>query len=147
MDFEDKNLLSLINETSSVWAKMAAENRAKKQAEKDKYKTAAKEHKTTQRAEAKERLANRDVHIAHEIMVQTGNHYPDVDPYDTLANHLNSTYSIPHHEVITHLNRAAKKHLGVKNYQGYLNQFHQDYTADNDPFPGTEGKTWGDGHS
>lgn len=84
---------------------------------------AAKADSSIARKEARE---NRSLHIARHIEAEVGNHYPDSDGFEAISNKVRKM-GIPHHEVIDHLDKAARKHLGAKSFDHYVDNFHKDY--------------------
>lgn len=88
---------------------------------------AAKVDSAIARKEARE---NRSLHIARHIEAEVGNHYPDSDGFEAISNKVRKL-GIPHHEVIDHLDKAARKHLGAKSFDHYVDNFHKDAQGSN----------------
>jgi len=88
---------------------------------------AAKADSSIARKEARE---NRSLHIARHIEAEVGNHYPDSDGFEAISNKVRKM-GIPHHEVIDHLDKAARKHLGAKSFDHYVDNFHKDAQGSN----------------
>jgi hypothetical protein len=88
---------------------------------------AAKVDSSIARKEARE---NRSLHIARHIEAEVGNHYPDSDGFEAISNKVRKL-GIPHHEVIDHLDKAARKHLGAKSFDHYVDNFHKDAQGSN----------------
>lgn len=88
---------------------------------------AAKVDSAIARKEARE---NRSLHIARHIEAEVGNHYPDSDGFEAISNKVRKM-GIPHHEVIDHLDKAARKHLGAKSFDHYVDNFHKDAQGSN----------------
>jgi len=88
---------------------------------------AAKKDSSIARKEARE---NRSLHIARHIEAEVGNHYPDSDGFEAISNKVRKM-GIPHHEVIDHLDKAARKHLGAKSFDHYVDNFHKDAQGSN----------------
>jgi hypothetical protein len=116
---------------SSVFAKMAAENRAKAKAKREADKAWVKNTAAKMKAAHKEKQANLHLHVAHHIAAEVGNHYPDSDGYDAIVHRLKKHHGIHEYDAIDHMNAAAKKHLGAKSFSDYVDQVHHDYTRDN----------------
>lgn len=88
---------------------------------------AAKRDSSIARKEARE---NRSALIARHIEAEVGNHYPDTDGFEVISNKVRKM-GIPHHEVIDHLDKAARKHLGAKSFDHYVDNFHKDAQGSN----------------
>lgn len=80
--------------------------------------------------------------IAQIIMAAVGNAFPDGDPFDAILPKVMRRYDIPSYEVIDWLDKAARKHLGTKNYYDYLRQVWQDYMDDNPGAYGLRSNPW-----
>lgn len=97
---------------------------------KEKARAAAKEAVAAAKKNASEARKNakaaQSYTIARHIEAEVGNHYPDSDGYDAIASKLHKM-GIGHHDAITHMDKAARKHLGAKSFSHYVDNFHKDY--------------------
>lgn len=68
--------------------------------------------------------------ISNDIMAAAGESFPDGDPIDILIPRLRK-YGIDHYDVGMWLDKAARKHLGVKSFHRYLANLWDEFKADN----------------
>lgn len=103
---------------------------SKERMAKEKARAAAKEAVAAAKKKAAEdrkgAKADQSHMIARHIEAEVGNHYPDSDGYDAIASKLHKM-GIGRHDAITHMDKAARKHLGAKSFSHFVDNFHKDY--------------------
>lgn len=117
----------------SVFKQMAAENRAKKAAADKEYKDHVKARSAEAKSAAADKAKNKYQHIATIVNTEVANHYPDADPFESIASKVQKHYGHDYYSVMPHLDKAVKQHLGSKSYNAYVEDFDKDYRKDNGP--------------
>lgn len=121
----------VVSEAKGVFGQWAAENRAARSISRERDRAMEKAYQTHLRTQKKERREHMDRHIAQLAQHAVAEHYPDSDGLDHLQHQVHKHYGIHPDNSMPHINRAVRKHLGARDYHGYLNQVHKQYKADN----------------
>lgn len=81
--------------------------------------------------------------IANHIETAIGNSFPDADPHDELHGKLRKM-GIPEQSIMKHLDIAAKKHLGSKDFHTHLKNAWNEIASDNPAHAehGGKGNPW-----
>lgn len=129
-----KAVNKLTNEEALTEAPYYSLEASKARMAKEKARAAAKEAIAAAKKNAAEARKNAKADqsgmIARHIETEVGNHYPDSDGYDAIASKLHRM-GIGHHDAITHMDKAARKHLGAKSFSHYVDNFHKDAQGSN----------------
>lgn len=129
-----KAVNKLTNEEALAEAPYYSLEASKARMAKEKARAAAKEAITAAKKNAAEARKNAKADqsgmIARHIETEVGSHYPDSDGYDAIASKLHRM-GIGHHDAITHMDKAARKHLGAKSFSHYVDNFHKDAQGSN----------------
>lgn len=122
--------------TENVYKQMAADNKARIAREKAEAKAKVEANKPKSLT-ATDRKRNFHQELAHHIMIEVANSYPDTDGTDALyplVNKLKAKHGIYDRFEHEHLDAATKAHLGAKSFSHYYDNVDADYKGSN---PGT----------
>lgn len=115
-----KELPKAIKAFGGDQVEMRGSERARKDFMKD-VEAKVNKRRDTSKADAKrERINDALFKLSNYIQDAVSNSYPDGDPFDTIFPKARKM-GIPVDDVLSWLDRAAKKHLDAKSYHDYLN--------------------------
>lgn len=108
----------------SIYARMAAENRARKQKEREEAKKAEAARKTAKKQQSKIEKERLEAQIFTKVEDAISMSFPDGDPFDHLVHWLNARDL-----TMDDVNRVLKKKIGIT-YDKYLSRMWDDAAAD-----------------
>lgn len=115
----------------NVYKQMAAANKARIKAEKEKAKADLKSAHAEHAVAKKKHKEEIDHWTARVVNAEVGAHYPDTDGWDAIHKHMKKIGLHDAYDAHEHVSRVVRKHLGAKSFGDYVDKFHADYKRDN----------------